>query len=228
MANINDILDKMRKAGKIQDAKGKGDLGEDAVLAICYDRMKTTGTGLLYQSVVYPYQSNRENVVYTGNIKYENQEFVEYTEDKFNDEIDVLYITPYRIFVIEVKAYHARKLEVYDHWFNYNGSPVDKSPIVQAEKHARHLYHALHEVIPDGSPSYIVPMVCFVDNCKVLDDRDEYFEKYIPIAILSTLLSTINKNNVPLEYNLDLVQIENKINEVKVSIKRKLHESSEL
>ena len=222
MASINDILNKMRKAGKIQDAKGKGDLGEDAVLAICYDRMQASGKGLLYQSLMYPYQSNRSGVVYTGNIKYENQEFVEYTEDRINDEIDVLYVTPYRIFVIEVKSYHARKLEVYDHWFNYNGSPVDKSPIVQAEKHARHLYHALHDVIPDGNPMYIVPMVCFVDNCKVLDDREEYFQNYIPIAILDTLLSTLNKNNVPLEYNLDLAQIENKINQIKVSIKRKM------
>jgi hypothetical protein len=221
MANINDILNKMRKAGKVQDAKGKGDLGEDAVIAICYNRMQKSGKGLLYQSYMYPYQSDRNGKVYTGNIKYENKDFVEYTEERLNDEIDVLYVTPYRVFVIEVKSYHARKLEVYDHWFNYNGSPVDKSPIAQAEKHARHLYHAIKDYLPDGNPMYIVPLVCFVDRCKVLDDRDDYFQKYIPISILDTLLNTINKNNVPLDYNIDLEKLETHLERIKVSIKRK-------
>lgn len=222
MANINDVLSKMRKAGKVQDMKGKGTYGEDAVVTICYDRKQRVGNGLLYQSFMYPYQSNRQGVVYTGNIKYENQDFVEYTDKSINDEIDVLYVTSYRIFVIEVKSYGARKLEVYDHWFNYNGTAVEKSPIVQAEKHARHLYHAIHDVIPDGNPVYIVPIVCFVDKCKLLDDREEYFRNYIPVTVLNTLLSTINRNNTPLEYNLDLNQIERKLNEIKVSIQRTL------
>ena len=222
MASVNDILDKMRKAGKLQDNRGKGDAGEDAVIAICYDRLKRTGKGLLYQSYKYPYQSDRNNHVYVGNIKYEDGKFTDYTSESFNDEIDVLYITPYRVFVIEVKSYHARKLEVYDHWFNYNGSPVDKSPISQAEKHARHLYHAVKDYLPDGDPKYIVPLVCFVDRCKVLDDRDDHFREYVPIAILDTLLATLQKYNSPLAYNIDLEQLENRLNEVKVSIKRKL------
>lgn len=222
MASINDVLGKMRKAGKVQDMKEKGDLGEEAVLSLCYDRKQRSGTGLLYQSFMYPYQSDRNGVVYTGNIKFENDAFVEYTDGGINDEIDVLYITPYRIFVIEVKSYGARKLEVYDHWFNYNGTPVDKSPIVQAEKHARHLYHAIFDVLPDGNPLYIVPIVCFVDRCKLLDDREEYFRNYIPVTILNTFLSTIERNNKPLEYNLDLEQIARKLDEVKVSVKKTL------
>lgn len=222
MASINDVLGKMRKAGKVQDMKEKGNLGEEAVLALCYDRRERSGVGLLYQSFMYPYQSNRQNVVYTGNIKYENGEFIEYTDDKINDEIDVLYITPYRIFVIEVKSYGARKLEVYDHWFNYNGAPVDKSPITQAEKHARHLYHAIYDVIPDGKPIYIVPIVCFVDKCQLLDDRDDYFQDYVPVSVLNTFLATIERNNVPLEYNLDLTQIAAKLDKIKVSVKKTL------
>lgn len=222
MANINDVLNKMRKAGKVQDMKEKGDLGEEAVLSLCYDRKQRSGTGLLYQSFMYPYQSSREGVVFTGNIKYEEGVLKEYTDGKINDEIDVLYITPYRIFCIEVKSYGARKLEVYDHWFNYNGTPVDKSPIAQAEKHARHLYHAIHDVIPDGNPVYIVPMVCFVDRCKIIDDRSDYFQNYIPISILNTFLATIERNNVPLKYNLDLSCIQNKLNQIKVSVKKTL------
>lgn len=222
MPTINDVLGKMRKAGKLQDMHEKGDLGEEAVLAVCLKRKEQLGNGLLYQSFMYPYQTDRSGVCYTGNIKYENNEFVEYTDDSINDEIDVLYITPYRIFAIEVKSYKAKRLDVYEHWFNRNSTPVDKSPIAQAEKHARHLYHAIYDVLPDGNPNYIQPMVCFVDKCKVLDDRSDHFRDYVPVCILNTLLSTINKYNIPLDYNLDLDMISSKLNEVKVSIKRTL------
>lgn len=222
MPSINDVLLNMRKAGKVADMKEKGDLGEEAVLSICYDRKQKVGNGLLYQSFMYPYQTDRSGVVYTGNIKYENNEFVEYSRESINDEIDVLYITPYRIFSIEVKSYKAKSLDVYEHWFNRGSTPVDKSPIMQAEKHARHLYHAIYDVIPDGNPNYIQPMVCFVDKCRVRDDRSEHFVDYVPVCILNNLLATLNHYNKPLEYNLDLVQVERKLNDVKVSIKRTL------
>jgi len=222
MSSINDVLKNMRAAGKVQDMKEKGDLGEEAVLAICYERKEKAGKGLLYQSFMYPYQTSATGVCYTGNIKYENGQFVEYTKDSINDEIDVLYITPYRVFPIEVKSYNARTLDVYEHWFNRGSTPVDKSPIAQAEKHARHLYHVIYDVLPDGNPEYIKPIVCFVDKCRVRDDRSPYFVDYVPVCILNNLLSTINRYNVPLEYNLDLEQIENKLNNIKVSIKRTL------
>lgn len=222
MPGINDVLSNMRKAGKVQDMKEKGNLGEDAVLALCLQRKEAVGKGILYQSFMYPYQTNREGVVYTGNIKYENNEFVEYSSESINDEIDVLYVTPYRIFAIEVKSYSSKTLDVYEHWFNRGSTPVDKSPIAQAEKHARHLYHAIYDVLPDGDPKYIVPLVCFVDKCKVRDDRSQHFIDYTPVCILNSLLKTIEKYNKPLQYNLVLDEVERKLNEVKVSIKRSL------
>lgn len=222
MPSVNDVLSSMRKAGKVQDMKEKGDLGEEAVLAICLDRKKAVGKGLLYQSFMYPYQSDRSGRVYTGNVKYENGEFVEYTSESTNDEIDVLYITPYRIFPIEVKSYSARTLDVYEHWFNRSSTPVEKSPIAQAEKHARHLYHAIYDVLPDGNPEYIKPIVCFVDKCKVRDDRSQHFVDYVPVCILNNLLRTINHYNTPLEYNLSLPEVERKLNNVAVSIKKAL------
>lgn len=220
MANINDVLANMRKAGKVQDMKEKGNLGEEAVLSLCYERKEKLGNGLLYQSFMYPYQSDRQGVVYTGNVMYQDNNFVEYTDDSINDEIDVLYITPYRIFPIEVKSYHARKLEIYEHWFNRDSQPVDKSPIMQAEKHARHLYHAIYDVLPDGNPAYIQPMVCFVDRCKILDDRSDHFADYIPVCVLNNFLKTLNHYNQPLQYNLDLTNLEAKLDKIKVSIKR--------
>ena len=222
MPGINDVLANMRKAGKVADMKSKGDLGEDAVLSLCYERKQKLGNGLLYQSYMYPYQTNRAGVVYTGNVKYENGTFVEYSDESINDEIDVLYVTPYRIFAIEVKSYHARSIEVYEHWVNKNGAPVEKSPVAQAEKHARHLYHALYDVLPDGDAHYIQPLVCFVDRCKVLDDRAEQFVDYVPVCILNNFLKTLNHYNTPLTYNLDLGAVEKKLNSVKVSIKRTL------
>lgn len=224
MASINSLLADMRKAGSFQDVKSKGDLGEEAVLAICYDRMKKTGSGLLYQSFMYPYQSNRAGVCYTGNVVYDTgtQTFKEYTDTSINDEIDVLYVTPYRVFAIEVKSYHARKLGVYDPWFNRENQPVEKSPVAQAEKHARHLYHAIYDVLPDGRPEYIVPMVCLVDRCKVIDERPDDQRDYIPVCILNSLLATLNDYNVPLDYNLSIQHVESKLKEISVSIKKAL------
>lgn len=220
MADINDILKNMRASGKVQDMKSKGNLGEDAVLEILYERKQQAGNGLLFQSFEYPYQTNRQGICYTGNVLYENDNFVEYTKDTIKDEIDVLYITSYRMFLIEVKSYHAKVLYAYDHWFNRGSTPVDKSPILQAEKHARHFYHAVHDVIPDGNPQYIIPMCCFVDRCKIKDARDEFFRNYVPLCILNNLRATINRLNTPLEYNLALDDIYRKLMEVNTSIKK--------
>lgn len=215
MGKIDSILRDMRKAGKVSDWKDKGNAGEQAVLQVCLELQRKIG-GLIYHSYQYPYQSDTSGKIYTGNIKLENGKYVEYTESKraLEDEIDVLFVTDYRVFVIEVKSYHA-KIEVYDHWLKKNGTEVDKSPILQTEKHCRHLYHAISYVLPDGNPNYIVPLCCFVDRCTVTDNRSPEFERYIPICILNNLKSTLMSLNTPLDYNLDLEEIKRKLNEKK-------------
>lgn len=222
MTSLNSVLGKMRAAGKLQNMKDKGDLGEEAVLSICYDRKQKTGNGLLYQSYMYPYQTNKSGICYLGNVVFKEGELIDYSRDTLNDEIDVLYVTPYRVFPIEVKSYHAKSLEVYEHWFNKNGEPVEKSPIMQAEKHARHLYHLIYDVLPDGDPHYIQPIVCFVDRCQVIDDRSDHFFDYIPVCVLNNLLKILNRYNKPLTYNLDLKEVERKLMSGKVSIKKTL------
>lgn len=215
MGKIDSILRDMRKAGKVSDWKDKGNAGEQAVLQVCLELQRKIG-GLIYHSYQYPYQSDTSGKIYTGNIKLENGKYVEYTESKraLEDEIDVLFVTDYRVFVIEVKSYHA-KIEVYDHWLKKNGTEVDKSPILQTEKHCRHLYHAISYVLPDGNPNYIVPLCCFVDRCTVTDNRSPEFERYIPICILNNLKSSLMSLNTPLDYNLDLEEIKRKLNEKK-------------
>jgi len=210
----------MREAGKLRNYKEKGDLGEEVVWELC----KNLGLPnfLLYHSYKYPYQSNRDNVVYTGNVKYENGRFVEYTSKSIDDEIDVLLVTPYRVFPIEVKSYRAKRIDAYDHWVNKDGDPVDKSPIAQAEKHARHLYHAIHMALPDGDSSYIIPIVCFTDKCALYDERAPQFKDYIPVCIANTLRKTLLQYNKPGNYLLSLSAIQDKLKEHAVSIKRKL------
>lgn len=215
--SIDSFLAKMRTAGKMQDPKLKGSLGEEAVFELCANRSDKC---ILYNSFMYPYQTSRSGVVYTGNIKYEDGQFVDYTDKSLNDEIDILFITALKVFVIEVKSYSAYRLDVYDHWMNNGNTPVDKSPITQAEKHARHLYHAIYDVLPDGDPMYIVPIVCFVDHCTLRDDRSEYFRAYIPVCVLNNLNRTINKYNTPGPYNLSISDVQRKLKNVAVSIKK--------
>ena len=91
--NINSILKTMRAEGKLQNMKGKGDAGEDAVLQLILERHRHTG-GLVFQSFKYPYQQNRQGKTYLGNIKLEDGKYVEYTDAKngriLEDEIDIL------------------------------------------------------------------------------------------------------------------------------------------
>ena len=211
------------------DAKQKGNLGEDAVFDLCLAVKRACG-GVLIQSFEYPYASRPDGRNYTGNIKWENGEFVEYTDKKgLHDEIDILLVTNTRIFPIEVKSYHAN-IHIYDHWMdrdrhgsnNKNMEPVDKSPLAQAEKHARHLYHSIYEVLPDGRSGYIVPIVCFVDRCSIDDDRDPLNQNYLPVCVLNTLRKTISTYNTPLRYGLDLEAIRRKLKEIKTSTRKEI------
>lgn len=217
MQDINKILAQMHKCSRSNSFKSKGNLGEDAALQIVLSIQKKIG-GLVYHSFSYPYATDRSGKTCTGNIKWENGRFKEYTESnrEIDDEIDILFVTHYRIFPIEVKAYHA-KMTAYDHWFKKNGTMVDKSPIFQTEKHARHLYTQIASVIPDGNPNYVVPLCCFVDRCTITDDRSDDFSRYIPITILNNFEETLKELNTPLQYNLELESIKNKLNEIKVS-----------
>ena len=228
MNEVDQILANMRQAGKLRNVKDKGNLGEDAVLNLCLAIKRSCG-GILIQSFEYPYASNKQGKNYIGNIKYENGKYVEYTEGgSLRDEIDILLITNYRIFPIEVKSYKCH-IKVYDHWMDRDNNgpgspkgmqPVDKSPVAQAEKHARHLYHQIYEVLPDGRPDYIVPIVCFVDKCTVEDSRTGKMQTYLPVTILNTVRAKIFEYNTPLKYRLDLEAIRRKLKAIKVSTRK--------
>ena len=214
VASINQKMKQMRAAGKVMDVKAKGAIGESIVMDVVHD-IRTKRGGILKQGFMYPYASNSAGKVYLGNIFYDeaSQSFKDMTR-QLNDEIDVLYISNYRIYVIEVKSYHAKKILIDSKWFYREGKPVDKSPLTQAEKHARHLYHQLYEYIPGGIPDYIVPIVCLVDEAYVDDQRSPELEYYLPVIKTSEITHTIMKYEKPpgrSTFTLDLSAIEQRL-----------------
>lgn len=212
-SSVNEKLAQMRAAGKYS-MREKGNAGELAALDVVHAYRAKHG-GLLRQGFMYPYASNRQGKVYLGNIFWdaEHSAFTDVTR-QLVDEIDILYISNFSIIPIEVKAYHDKRISIDDKWMSRRGVKVDKSPITQAEKHARHLYHSIYEVIPDGDPAYIKPVVCFVDNCEIEDTRSQKMQEYLPVTILNGLGALLSHIDIPAYYTLDLEVIEKKLKEI--------------
>jgi hypothetical protein len=197
------------------DYKEKGLQGELALLAILQSYQDVRG-GVILHSFTYPYASDRQSRNYAGNI-YLDVSTGKYRDIRGNsgtqDEIDLLYITPFRIFVIEAKARSSR-WKLYNHWVKQSGNILEKSPLAQTEKHARHLYHHLFEYIPEQAQEYIVPITVFVDKASVEDSRSPEFKNYIIAAIANNAKVKIQSNDTPLKYMLDVEAILAKLNNI--------------
>lgn len=202
---VNGALNKMHK----NTSTGKGTYGEQAVLAVCEKYYQKEG-GILIHS--YSYKTDREQV---GNIKKGDNGnlYVENLSDY--TEIDVLYVSRFRVFPIEVKAYKSKEITLDDSGI-YGCYKTDKSPVHQNEMHCRHLYPFLFRGLPDGDTSYIVPIVCFTDECKIIDSRSDWQKDYIHVCALNGLDSVIHTFNTPLRYRLNIQQINNLLKEYMV------------
>lgn len=192
-SNVDSLLGKMRNTG----GTGKGSFGEQAVFKICEEFYQKQG-GILIHS--YSYKVDKD---LAGNIKKgENgQLYIENLGD--TTEIDVMYISKYRVFPIEVKAYRAKQITLTDDGIS-GCYKTDKSPVHQNEMHCRHLYSHIFRALPNGETQYIVPVVCMVDNAEIIDARSDWQREYIKLAILDTLADTIQTYNTPLQYQLNL------------------------
>lgn len=186
--------------------KVKGDAGEKILVALAQQFTKNRSDCTIIHSYKYPYYVDEFGEVIKGNIKYEDGEYKLLQKDGYNDEIDLVIITAYRMFAIECKARTGR-WDIFNHWAKQNSKMVDKSPICQAEKHARHLYASLHEVIPHGNPKYIIPITVFVDRCKVSDKRSKDFKSYVNVCNANTFIHKLKMLDNPLQYNLDTAEI---------------------
>lgn len=212
---MEDCLDKMHD----QHGVGKGTHGELAVFKLCEQLYQQQG-GLLYHSYEYKVDPDL-----AGNIKKHDGKL--YLENlSSTTEIDILYVTPYRIFPIEVKAYSTGRTsgkkrvvgEIVLTDDGISGCFIDnKSPVHQNEMHCRHLYSHIFKCIPDGRTEYIQPIVVFVDECKLRDNRSDWQKKYIWAVTLDTLPKLLSKLNVPGSYRLDLNAVSRNLNEACVS-----------
>ena len=209
MAKLDKDIDKLLKEMHSASGVDKGDPGERAVLKLCESIYQQQG-GILYHS--YEYRTDKS---LAGNVKKSEETGQLYIENLGNmTEIDVLLVTPFRIFPIEVKAYKANTITLTDE--GIAGCRVtNKSPVHQNEMHCRHLYSGLFKAIPNGDTSYIVPIVCLVDKAKIIDNRSDWQKEYIKLCTLNTLRKTLVQFNQPGEFKLNLTSVDNTLKELR-------------
>lgn len=204
--DIDNILAEMDANRK--DIKAKGTLGEKAVFRICEEIYRIEG-GILYHSFTYKVDPEKE-----GNIKIRADGKYDVENLGSTTEIDILLVTPYRIFPIEVKSYSVTSGRLVLTNGGIEGClKTDKSPVHQNEMHCRHLYSHVFKAIPNGETKYIMPIVVFVDRCKLDDNRSVEQKRYIPATTLDYVESIIRKFDEPQEYRLDLKAIDKALKE---------------
>lgn len=208
-SEVNKYLKKMIQVGGTQ----KGNYGEQAVLKICEEMYQRQG-GILYHSYTYNVTEGL-----AGNIKRKEDGKLYLEELGKTTEIDILFATEFKIFPIEVKAYKSKLITITDREIT-GCFKTDKSPIHQNEMHCRHLYHKLIRALPEGASKYIEPIVVFVDECSIEDNRSLKQKAYIKVATLDTLKVFLKQLNVPSEYRLDLTVLDKCLRDACVSKKK--------
>lgn len=184
---VNSILNKMHQQ-KVPTEKGA--YGEKAVFSICEDLYQRRG-GILIHSYMYKVEQGL-----AGNIKKDGNSF--YVENLGSTtEIDILLVTPYKIYIIEVKAYKARQITLTNE--KIAGCAADsKSPVHQNEMHARHLYPKIFTALPEGQCyEYIVPIVVFTDETKIVDSRTSDQRDYVHVTILNQIRQLLEEHDKP-------------------------------
>lgn len=209
--DVNSYLTKMTKVS----TTAKGVFGEQAVVRICEELYQKFG-GLLYHSYSYKTVEGLQ-----GNIKKEGDTLYVEKTGSFT-EIDVLFVTEYKVFPIEVKAYKASSITLTDKEI-FGCSITTKSPVHQNEMHCRHLYPWIFKALPQGKTSYIEPVVVFVDKCTLKDKRSDEQKKYIKAVILNQFKSCIIKLNKPGAYRIDLENMERCLTEACVNVEKKFN-----
>jgi len=213
--SIDKLLSDMSKLRGREAGKGKGDIGEAAAFQIFKMYKKRIGRRcVIFQSYAFPYAANVE-----GNIKLGTDGSFMHEPGKpgTDDEIDIVMLTDYRVFLIEVKAYSGQ-IKVTDIWTHHANQWDDKSPICQAEKHGRHFYHTFYDVLPEGAHEYIKLVTVFTGTCVIEDARTKN-KDYIPIAIANDANRIVSIYDKPSKYIVDVDAVVKKMLESKSSVK---------
>ena len=203
----------MTDAARNGQVRDKGTYGELAVLRVC-EGLYQAGGGILYHS--YTYRTEPE---LAGNIKSEGGRlFLENISSV--TEIDVLLVTPFKVFSIEVKSYKAKIIKLTDQAIS-GCAMTQKSPVHQNEMHCGHLYPKLLRALPGGSSKYIEPVVVMVDECELQDERSPEQKRYIKLATLNSFRSCIEFLNSPLDYKIDMDVMDHCLTDACVSFEKK-------
>lgn len=143
-------------------------------------------------------------------------------------EIDILLVTPYRIFVIEVKTIYGNMRVYRDHNIEiirkgkFQEQFESKNYFRQNEMHCRHLYYHLQGLLPDGNPDYIQPLIVMTGKMKFEDLRSNPAKVKYPLFITNKLIPMLIKYNEPNQCLLDLKRINRKLNSLQVFDKQRL------
>lgn len=203
---LNSVLSKMRKS----DVKAKGELGELACMLVLEDYASQLNKYALFNSYTF-----LTDPTIPGNLFIDGDSLTIKKDGKVNNmthtEIDVVLLTEFRIFVIEVKSYKAKKIVVTDKSIKGVMSRK-KSPIHQNEMHCRQLYPKIAKALPYGDPSYLTQVTCFVDNAKVVVECSDFVREYSNVSILNSLRRIVSENNTPINSaRLDIQSVYNAI-----------------
>ncbi len=197
----------MRKA----QGTDKGVWGERAIVRILLNLYAERG-GILIHS--YEYQTDPTK---NGNIKnHDGQLYLERLGD--STEIDVLYVTQYRVFPIEIKSYLANEIRLTTEGIS-GCATTEKSPIHQNEMHCNHLYSAIWEAI-EADPTFIIPIVAFStwENKPIIyDNRSEGEREYIHVCNTNTVYETVKQLDTPNHKRIDLDVIDRLLKRKRIS-----------
>ena len=204
---VNKILSDMHSVS----GTDKGGFGEAAVFVQTEQYYQRRG-GILIHS--YEYKSHPDM---PGNVHIDGRH-LSVGKLPGKTEIDILYVSPFHIFPIEVKAYKAKKITLTDGAID-GCYKTDKSPIHQNEMHCRHLYKHIFQVIPEGDIhyKYIIPIVVFVDKCILIDNRSDWQKQYIRVAILNNFIKILEQLDKPEQYKLNLSDIDARLKDAMIS-----------
>jgi hypothetical protein len=194
-----------------KDWTAKGTAGENLAYSVLRKYQRRYG-GEILRSYTFKYARKPSGVEYPGNLVFKGGKLISIQiDDKKSkrsliDEIDLLYVTSYCVIPIEVKAYGS-KIVLRDDWWDYTGDASNKYPLLQAEKHCRHLYHNIYDILPGGDPGFIKPIVVFVDRTKITDERSAEFVKSLRVANLNSLYRVLIEVNHPKKVKVHYDQI---------------------
>lgn len=215
---VNKHLDRVAELKGFENSKEKGNEGEKAAAEVVKDFMRKKGVrGVLYGSVIYPLVSNSKGEKLPANFTLENNTITPSALGT-TGEIDILLLTDRKVFIIEVKTYN-QFIIVDDEWTYKGGSPNSLEPIdfcnlQQVEKSARHFYHTYYDLIPDGDPNYIVPILVYAQGKLMVKTKD------YNVCRLNNLKQVLVNNYKPLDYLIDVNKLIKAVGERSKSLKK--------